>query len=391
MLFSYLIDFLKPVRSRTAVQPMRRDAARCRPKPCRLAVEALDDRIVPAATFSIGNAVVVEGNAGTQYAIVTVNLDSAAKKIVTVDYSTSNDTATAGSDYTAVSGRLTFAKNEMSKTILIPVIGDRIPEPAKSFRVTLSNPTQGMRIANGTGYVTIIDDEPRISFSSHVSQLEGNSSTTPMTFTVQLSNAYDLPVTVHWATANGSAVAGIDYIAGTGTLVFAKGETSKTIQVLVNGDRVPEPDRNFSVNLSSPDSYAVISNCVAVGTILDSTPRITISDAYQNYGDATITFTVTRSRAYDEVVTVDFATADGTARAGVDYVATFGTLTFVPGETTKTITITVLDPTSVPDKYLFVHLGNATANALVENATAGGYWYYEGATGGDGYYDGPAP
>lgn len=341
------------------------------------------------STLSIGNATLVEGNAGMQYAVVSVNLDSPAKKMMTVDYATADDTATAGSDYKAVLGKLTFAKNEISKTIMVPVIGDRIPESVKSFRVQLTNPTQGTRIANATGYITIIDDEPRVSFSSHMSQLESNSGTTPMTFTVQLSNAYDKPVTVHWSTADGSAVAGFDYVAAGGSIIFAPAQTSQTIEVLVNGDRVPEPDRAFSVNLSSSDSFAAIGNGMAVGTILDSSPRISISDVWQNYGESTFTFTVYRSRAYDEVVTVDFATVDGTALAGVDYVGAFGTLTFLPGVTIKTITIDVLDPTSVPDKYFLVQLSNVTANAIIQYEMACGYWYYEGATGGG--YDGPAP
>jgi hypothetical protein len=81
-------------------------------------------------------------------------------------------------------------------------------------------------------------------------------------------------------------------------------------------------------------------------------------------------------------VTIDFATADGTAVAGVDYVATLGTLTFAPGETTKTITVPVLDPTSMPDKWFAVQLGGASANAQITSGAATGYWYYD-----YGYYD----
>ena len=176
-------------------------------------------------------------------------------------------------------------------------------------------------------------------------------------------------------------------------MVFAPGETTKTIPVLVSGNRTPEANKSFSVNVSTPNSYAEISKGVGVGTIVDNEPRISIADAYNYYGESSFTFTVSLSAAYDQVVTVNFATANGTAIAGVDYVATSGTLTFAPGETTKTITVAVLDPTAV-DKSFSVHLSGASANALITNEWASGYWYYGTTTttttaGYDyyGYYD----
>jgi hypothetical protein len=125
---------------------------------------------------------------------------------------------------------------------------------------------------------------------------------------------------------------------------------------------------------------------VGVGTIMDDEPRISIGDVW-NYGEATFTFTVSLSTVYDEDVTVDFATMDGTAIAGVDYVATSGTLTFVRNEmTVLMITVEVLDPTSV-DKYFSVHLSGASTNALIANEAAYGYWYYDYGYYDYGYYD----
>src|SRR5213078_198155 len=85
---------------------------------------------------------------------------------VSVNYRTADGTATAGSDYNAVSGTLTFAKNQMSKTILVPVIGDRVPEPDEYFFVRLDSAKAGAKIANGQAVVTIVDDEPRVSIYS---------------------------------------------------------------------------------------------------------------------------------------------------------------------------------------------------------------------------------
>jgi hypothetical protein len=382
-------DSLKLQPSRRSVQQAR-GRTRHRPAFRRLELETLEDRHMLTALFSIGSAVIVEGNTGTQNAAVTVSLSKPHSNAVTVDYRTANGTATAGSDFNAVSGRLTFAKNQMSKTILVPVIGDRVIESNETFFVNLRN-AKGARIANGQAVVSIVDNEPRVSISN-VSQVEGASGTTPFNFTVSLSAAYDQPVTVNYTTADGSAIAGTDYTAAAGSLVFAPGETSKTIPVLVNNNPAAAPDKSFFVNVTTPNSYAAMTNGVAVGTILDREPRISVGDTYNNYA-ASFTFTVSLSAAYDHEVTVNFTTIDGTAVAGVDYVATSGTLTFAAGVTTQSITVDVLDQTSIYDKYFAVQLSGASFNALLANEFAygygDGYGYYDyyGGYYDPGYYD----
>ena len=373
MLVRSLLNRLEP---RRLSKRTRRSAPR--PRTCRLAVDPLEDRRTPSAMLTVGDVTVVEGTAGVHNAVVTVSITEPHGNSITVNYSTADGTAHTGSDFNAVSGTVKFAINEMTRSIVVPVIGDRVVETDKDFFVRLSNP-KGAKIADAEGIVTILDSSPRISIDSYASAQEGNSGTTPMTFTVALSNAYDLPVTVQWVTADGSATAGLDYVGAADTLVFMAGETSKPIEVLVKGDRIAEPDMGFAVNLIATDSYAAISNGVGAGWIFDSSPRISIADVY-NYGEGTFTFTVSLSRAYDQDVTVDFATADGTMIADRDYVATLGTLTFKPGEaTTQTITVAVLDTTST-DTYFAVHLGGASSNALIANEWAYGYSNYS-------YYD----
>jgi hypothetical protein len=371
-------------RSRRSVQRSRGDNLRRRPASRRLAIEALEDRHLLTAVISIANVSILEGNAGAHTAALTVNVSEPHSNAVSVDYRTADGTATAGSDYSAVSGKLSFAKNEMSKTILVPIIGDRAIESSEAFFVNLQNAKGGAKIANSQAAVTIVDDEPLISIND-VSGTEGNSGATPLTFTVSLSAPYDLPVTVNYATSDGSASAGSDYAFASGPLVFAPGETSKTITVDVNGNRLPGSDKNFFVSVSTPNSYAGITKDVGIGAIIEDEPRISIADAY-NYGETSFTFTVSLSAAYDQDVMVSFATADGTAIAGADYVATAGTLTFAPGETTKTITVEVLDTTSA-DKSFSVHLSGVSTNALIANEQANGYWYYDTGYYDYGYYD----
>ena len=103
---------------------------------------------------------------------------------------------------------------------------------------------------------------------------EGHTGTRTATFTVTLSTASSEPVTVAFATANGTATAGSDYQAASGTVTFAPGETTQTVTVTVNGDRVGEPNETFMVNLSGATGGAVITDGQGVGTIVDDEPRI---------------------------------------------------------------------------------------------------------------------
>jgi hypothetical protein len=335
----------------------------------KLELETLEDRHMLAAVFSIGSAMVVEGNAGTKSAAVTVTVSEPHSNSVSVDYRTANGTAIAGSDYNAASGTLSFAKNETSKTILIPVIGDRIAESDEWFNVNLQNAKGGAKIAYGTGYVTITDDEPRIGISD-VQANEGNSGTTGFNFTVTLSAASDVPVSVNYTTADGTAKAGIDYVPASGSVVFAAGETSKTVTIQVNGDRLPEADKTFSVSLNSPNN-AGISRSIAFGTIVDKEPRVNISNVFQleaQSGTTSFNFTISLSVAYDQSVTVNYTTADGTAKAGTDYVAASGSVVFAPGDTSKTVSIQV-NGSSVPgaDKTFYVNVSTPNNYAAIRN------------------------
>jgi Calx-beta domain/Putative Ig domain len=97
---------------------------------------------------------------------------------------------------------------------------------------------------------------------------EGDRGTTPFTITVSLSRASATRVTVHWATANGTAKAGSDYAARSGTLTFAPGQTTRTVTVQVTGDRAREATEAFTVRLSRP-THATLGQAVAAGTIVD--------------------------------------------------------------------------------------------------------------------------
>jgi ELWxxDGT repeat protein len=203
-----------------------------------------------------------------------------------------------------------------------------------------------------------------------VTVAEGHSGIQSASFTVTLSRAADQSVTVNYATANGMAAGGSDYQATSGTLTIAGGQTTGTITVLVNGDRLGEANETFFVNLSSP-TYGTIEDGQGVGTIVDDEPRISISDVAKQEGrqgqTTFFTFTVTLSAAYDQAVTMSFRTVNGTAKTSEgDYLTQSGTLTFNPGETAKTITIEVKgDSKKEANETFYVDLFGNSGNSLL--------------------------
>ncbi|WP_071821044.1 beta strand repeat-containing protein, partial [Microcystis aeruginosa] len=229
--------------------------------------------------------------------------------------------------------------------------------------------------ADPTATVTITDvSQPAISLSiNDVTVTEGNSGTTNAVFTVSLSSAASTVVSVDYATANGTATAGTDYTAiPPTTLTFNPGETSKTITVPVNGDNQVELNETFFLNLSNLQangSNVTLADNQGQGTINnDDSASIAITDVTVTEGNSGTTnavFTVTLSNAVDTAITLNYATADGTATtADNDYTALSLTpLTFNAGETSKTITVAINGDTKVEsNETFFVNLSNLQTN-----------------------------
>ncbi|MDT4896592.1 MAG: large repetitive protein [Acidobacteriota bacterium] len=308
----------------------------------------------------------------TANATFTVTLSTPSTLTVTVDYATANSTATAGADYQSTSGTLTFAPGETTKSVLVPIINDTIDEASETFFVNLTNASNSVILDNqGQGTITDNDAAPAISIND-VSVTEGDGGTASATFNVTLSAASGQQVTAAYATADGSATAGTDYQATSGTITFNPGQTTQTITVLVNGDTTFESNETFFVNLTVPINATILDG-VGQGTITNddaapAIPAITIDDVSIAEGDSgtkTVNFTVSLSMNPTATVTVDYATADGTATAGSDYQSASGTLTFNTGETAKTITVTINGDILVePHETFFVNLSNAT-NAFI--------------------------
>jgi len=229
---------------------------------------------VPA--LSIGNVSITEGDAGSSLAVFTVSLSPVSSRQVTVAYATSDILATAGADYTAQSGPLTFAPGEAAHTISVPIIGDTLNEADETFKVTLSGATHAV-LASSIGIGTIVNDDPQPSLAiNDVTLNEGTGGTTNFVFTVTLSAVSGQPVTVDYATAGQTATAPGDFTATSGTLTFPLGSTTQTITVPVAADGLVEADETFRVTLSAAVNATIAKN-LGIGTIVndDTLPVLT--------------------------------------------------------------------------------------------------------------------
>ncbi|MFO7908240.1 MAG: Calx-beta domain-containing protein [Pirellulaceae bacterium] len=220
--------------------------------------------------LSISNTMVLEGDAEAVNAVFTVSLENPPGEMVTVDFSTSDGEAAGYADYEPLSGRITFdAAGPFTQNISIPVYQDQVTETPENFFVSLSNPFNAT-ISDSRGVGLIVDGEelpPNPILVDDAAILEGSSGTALLQFPVYLLSPATDAINVDFHTADVTATAGIDYQSTSGSLVFAPGETIKTVDVLVNGDTVRELHETLSVQINA--TGATVADGSAVGGILD--------------------------------------------------------------------------------------------------------------------------
>ena len=335
----------------------------------------------PAPTVSINDVARIELDPPSLMAAnFTATLSNPSSQTVTVNYATSDGTATlTNNDYFFdPTGTVTFAPGQTSKLVSPgisqpgPLIrGDNNDEADETFNVDLSNAVNAS-ISDGHGVATILNDDTPISIND-ATVAEGDVGATNADFTITLAHTSTLPVTVHYATANDSATQPGDYTAISGDVTFDPGQTSKPVTVEVNGDTTDEIDETYNVFLSATVN-GKISDGQGVGTITDDDPPPTVSIndltlAEGNAGQTNADFTVTLSAASGKTVAIDYATSDGTATlANNDYAATNSTVTFAPGQTSKPATVPINgDTTLESDETFNVDLANAV-NLTINDA-----------------------
>jgi arylsulfatase A-like enzyme len=333
-----------------------------------------DDDDVPA--IDVANATVAEGDTGGTATAVSVSLSAPVTHVVTVDYATSDGSATAGSDYEAASGTVVFEPGDTSALIPLTVIADSQGERDESFFVDLSAPLGGT-IGRGRGTVTVVNDDAFKALSiDDVSVVEGaTGATTLATFTVSLSNADAQPVTVDYRTSDDTATAGADYEATSGSLALDVDHPTRQLSVVVDDDHLFESDERFFVDLSNGSVPIIRSRGVATIINDEALPSISVADVSSlegNTGTKAFPFLVTLSGPSAYPVTVSYATADDTARSGADYIAASGTVTFAPLETSRPVSVSVIGDTAYEASERFrLNLSNPTGASILDGQGIG--------------------
>jgi hypothetical protein len=319
-----------------------------------------------------------ESTSALQVKVTRTGDDAAA---VSVNYATSDGTATAGSDYTATSGTLNFAPGELTKFISIPITNDNLFENAnETFNIVLSSPTNSAVLQEpNTATVTILDDDfkPALFAPGFINVVEGDSGTTNLTFGLTLTNPSVQVITVDYATANGTATAGSDYVASSGTVTIPAGATSATITVPIIGDTTVEPNETFNINLSNSTNVNLLTfGPLALIANDDATLQLSNASFSVNEGAGFATVTATRIGDTSRVATVQYSTTDaaglqactlanGKASERCDYATAVGRVQFAIGETSKTFIVPIVDDALVEgDETFTVNLNGATGALL---------------------------
>jgi uncharacterized repeat protein (TIGR01451 family)/uncharacterized delta-60 repeat protein len=315
----------------------------------------------------------VNENTVTMNAMITVTRSGSILGTVSVNYVTMPGTAVPGQNYLSTSGALTFGPGETNKSFTVSVLNNTLVEGNRTVNLLLSSPTAGGVLDRATSVLTIVDDDfapGMLNFSSPTSWVDENG--TNATITVVRTNGITGIVLVSYATRNGSAIAGLDYVGTNGVLVFADGETSKSFSIRITDDLVPEDDETLEVYLFSPTGGAtlgtqtnavvsIINNNYIYGNFVFGASQFQAQEGATN-----ATIAVLRKNGTAGQVAVEYTTSDGTATNGADYKGASGTLYFGNGETNKTFTIPILEDNLVEgNETVQLTLVNPAGNATL--------------------------
>ena len=333
-----------------------------------LATGTITDNDEPEVLAITNAPAVIEG--ATASFVVSMG---ASEKQVTVSYETEDGTAEEPGDYTSTSGTLTFVAGATTKMVTVVTANDTVDEAdGETFKVKLSNPVNATLATDGTlatGTITDNDDPTELSIGDATAVIEGGSAL----FVVSMG-ASEKQVTVSYETEDGTAEEPGDYTSTSGTLTFVAGATTKTVTVVTANDTVDEADgETFKVKLSNPVNATLATDgTLATGTITDNDDptELSIGDATAVIEGGSALFVVSMG-ASEKQVTVSYETEDGTAEEPGDYTSTSGTLTFVAGATTKTVTVvTANDTVDEADGETFkVKLSNPVNATLATDGT----------------------
>ena len=315
--------------------------------------------------LSIEDAEATEGDGEISFA---VTMDGPSSRTVRVDWATADGTAKAGEDYTARKDELVFAPGETRQEAKVPVLDDTVVEPDETFTVKLSNPRGGsLERSEATGMI-VDNDLPLVSISAASASVdEGEDVQFDLTRSGNLRSALSVTVRVN---ATGA------FLAETppSTVSFGSGESAAVLRIATVDDERDEPDGTVEAVLVESDDYSIRDPGKAVVTVTDNDrpPAIGIESARALEIAGEIVFPITLAGPSDHLVTVEWSTSDGTARANEDYRGATGMVNFPPGRTVENIRVILLDDMILEEEETFtVALGRAVNGTLGQSTATG--------------------
>ncbi len=330
-----------------------------------------DDDVPPQMRFSLGSYSVSEDGL---FGAALVSLSEVSGITATVSYASSDGTALAGNDYTAVSGVLTFPPGLTTNAITVPVTADTRYELNETLSLLLSNPVSATLSTPNPATLNIVNDDPPPEVQFSASAFSADEDDVTAIVMVTLNTASGLTATVAYATSDGTATSGQDYVAGSGTLVFSPDQVARTVAITLTDDALYEPGETINLALSNPQTATLGAPNTGVLTIAndDAPPVMGFSSPSFNVIESagSVVLTVTLEALSDVTATVTYSTTPGTATAGSDFTPIMGALTFPPGTTVTTCTVPILnDPDAEVEETFAVTLSNPQ-DATMGTATA---------------------
>ncbi|WP_428312727.1 Calx-beta domain-containing protein [Hydrocarboniphaga sp.] len=308
---------------------------------------------------------------------ITVSRSGGSSGAAAVDYATGNGSATAGSDYTAVSGTLNWADGDSAdKTIELTIMNDEQLEPDENFTLNLGNASGAALGTPASATITITNDDAArpgtLQFDAATYFVDESAGS--LVVNVTRAGGSDGAASVNYATSPGSATAGSDYQTSSGTLSWADGDAaSKSFTVTIGNDAAVEGNETFNLVLSGASGASLGEIKAATATIVDDEAaqpgviKLGASSYTVAENAGTLSVTVLRDIGSDGAVSVQYTTNNGTATAGGDYTLASGTLSWADGDVSaRTISVPIIDDSLFEGAETFgVSLGSATGGALL--------------------------
>ncbi|MBM3882429.1 MAG: hypothetical protein FJ387_22350 [Verrucomicrobia bacterium] len=297
-----------------------------------------------------------------------------ANGAVSVDFATSDGTGISGVDYIGLTNTLSFAPTERLKFVPVTILNNTLKQPSRTFKATLSNPAGVSLRATQPTTVTVLDNDQGFQFETNRYEVAEDAGVA-LIAVLRGTDDTNATSTVNLISTDNSAIGGLDYTGLTDTLTFGPGERRKEVPIPILNDGVKENLESFKLTLSNPSGAAALgSPTTATVYIRDNDPGVGFEfTGYTNAWGQGVDLAVNVVRGNDDAlgpITVDYATSDMTAKAGTDYQAVSGTLTFAENETIKRLSIPLLRPRAAGSAKNFrVTLRNPTGGATLGTAT----------------------